>query len=313
LLTKASAHEPGETFDHAGTRYRRTAWKSAALPVGARTDFGVEVTNLATNEAINLSQREDDAFWAWAIIETLRHTGVRIEELLEITHLALVSYRLPDTDELVPLLQIVPSKSNEERLLLISPELASALATVITRLRARHGGMVPLVTRYDGYERVTGPALPHLFQRVRGGRPQIISATTARRLINLVLVATGLRDAADQPLSYTPHDFRRMFATEAVTGGLPVHIAARLLGHASLETTQAYLAVFQEDLIRSYRAFLDQRRASRPADEYREPTDQEWKEFQQHFQVRKLELGTCGRPYASPCKHEHAPLPHAAR
>ena len=37
------------------------------------------------------------------MIETLRHTGVRLEELLEITHLALTSYQLPDTAELVPL------------------------------------------------------------------------------------------------------------------------------------------------------------------------------------------------------------------
>ncbi|MGA4881528.1 hypothetical protein [Streptomyces lydicamycinicus] len=34
-----------------------------------------------------------------------------------------------------------------------------------------------------------------------------------------------------------------MFATEAVTGGLPVHIAARMLGHKTLTTNQAYLAV----------------------------------------------------------------------
>ncbi|MEV7037597.1 hypothetical protein [Amycolatopsis sp. NPDC051061] len=87
---------------------------------------------------------------------------------------------------------------------------------------------------------------------------------------------------------------------------MPIHIAARLLGHASLSTTQAYLAVFQEDLIQSYRTFLDQRRAVRPSTEYREPTDQEWNEFQQHFELRKLELGTCGRPYGTPCKHEHA-------
>ena len=65
----------------------------------------------------------------WAIIETLRHTGIRVEELLELTHLAVVSYKLADTGEVIPLLQIVPSKSNEERLLLINPELASVLAT----------------------------------------------------------------------------------------------------------------------------------------------------------------------------------------
>jgi hypothetical protein len=97
-----------------------------------------------------------------------------------------------------------------------------------------------------------------------------------------------------------------MFTTAAVTGGLPVHIAARLLGHKSIATTEAYLAVFQEDLIRSYRLFLDKRRATRPIEEYREPTEQEWREFQQHFQVRKLELGDCGRPYGSPCQHEHS-------
>ncbi|MFD5344868.1 tyrosine-type recombinase/integrase [Streptomyces anulatus] len=73
-------------------------------------------------------------------------------------------------------------------------------------------------------------------------------------------------DAAGEPLRFTVHDFRRMFATEAVTGGLPVHIAARLPGHEALATTQAYLAVFQDDrttgrqddLIRSYWSFLAQ-------------------------------------------------------
>lgn len=75
------------------------------------------VEDLATGERINLSDTEDEAFWSWAIVETLRHTGVRIEELTELTHLALVSYRLPDTGEIVPMLQIVPSKANVERLL----------------------------------------------------------------------------------------------------------------------------------------------------------------------------------------------------
>ncbi|MEX5637787.1 integrase [Parafrankia sp. FMc2] len=64
--------------------------------------------------------------------------------------------------------------------------------------------------------------------------------------------------------------------------------------------------MFQDDLVRAYRAFLDQRRAVRPQAEYREPTDEEWQDFQRHFELRKLELGTCGRPYGTPCKHEHA-------
>ncbi|MGW5157992.1 hypothetical protein ACWEPN_21160 [Nonomuraea wenchangensis] len=102
------------------------------------------------------------------------------------------------------------------------------------------------------------------------------------------------------------NDFRRIFATEAVTGGLPVHIAAKTLGPDHLGTTQHYLAVFQEDLIRGYQGFLRARRAARPPEEYREPTDEEWAEFQHHFLLRRVELGNCGRPYAAPCHHEFA-------
>ena len=308
LLAAATECAPGEVFDHAGTRYRRAASTGAGLAARHRGSPAITVQNLVTGQMINLAHREDEAFWAWAIIETLRLSGVRLEELLEITHLALVSYELPGTGEIVPLLQIVPSKSNEERLLLVDPELASVLATIITRLRARNGGTVPLVARYDHHERTTGPLLPHLFQRAHGARREVISPGTVYKLINTALAAAGLKDATGQPLAYRPHDFRRCFTTEAVTGGLPVHIAARILGHKRLTTTETYLAVFQEDLIRSYRAFLDTRRATRPAGEYREPTDQEWQEFQRHFQLRKVALGTCGRPYGSSCQHENACL-----
>ncbi len=65
-------------------------------------------------------------------------------------------------------------------------------------------------------------------------------------------------------------------------------------------------AVFNEDLIRHYQGFLDRRRQLRPAVEYRPPSDTEWTEFEEHFDKRKVELGTCGRPYGAPCAHEHA-------
>jgi hypothetical protein len=136
----------------------------------------------------------------------------------------------------------------------------------------------------------------------------VIAYSTLRRLLNDAVARSGLADAAGEPMNYTAHDFRRMFVTESVTAGLPVHIAARLLGHHTVSTTQSYLAVFQDDLVRAYRSFLDTRRAARPQQEYREPTPEEWREFQQHFALRKVELGSCGRPYGSPCQHEHAPL-----
>jgi hypothetical protein len=47
----------------------------------------------------------------------LRLTGIRVEELTELSHHSLIQYRLPATSELIPLLQIVPSKTDAERLL----------------------------------------------------------------------------------------------------------------------------------------------------------------------------------------------------
>ncbi|MFT3872667.1 MAG: tyrosine-type recombinase/integrase [Nocardioides sp.] len=116
----------------------------------------------------------------------------------------------------------------------------------------------------------------------------------------------GLTDSAGNPVWLAPHDFRRVFTTTAVQDGLPLHIASRILGHRHLNSTQPYTAVFQDDLIRTYRSFIDRRRSTRPVEEYREPTPEEWDEFEEHFALRRVELGSCARPYGSSCEHEHA-------
>jgi hypothetical protein len=83
---------------------------------------------------------------------------------------------------------------------------------------------------------------------------------------------------------------------------------AKLLGHESINTTQGYVAVYDQDVIDHHRGFIARRRALRPGEEYREPTSAEWDEFLAHFEKRKVELGVCGRAYGTPCIHEHACL-----
>jgi hypothetical protein len=66
------------------------------------------------------------------------------------------------------------------------------------------------------------------------------------------------------------------------------------------------LAVYPEEAINGHRAFIARRRATRPSEEYRAPTDSEWEEFLGHFERRRLALGDCGRAYGTSCIHEHA-------
>ena len=88
--------------------------------------------------------------------------------------------------------------------------------------------------------------------------------------------------------------------------GMPPHIAQLVAGHRDIGVTLGYKAVYPEEVINAHRAFITRRRALRPAEEYRTPTEEEWAEFLGHFERRKLSLGTCGRSYATPCIHEHA-------
>jgi hypothetical protein len=135
LLQAARQTQPGQTFTAAGQTLTRSITKTAEK---------IWVDDPATSKRRDLGHDDDHAFWAWAVVEILRLTGCRVEELLEISHHSLIQYRLPTTGEIVPLLQIVPSKTDEERLLVVSPELADVLSTVIRRIR-KPDGPVPLV------------------------------------------------------------------------------------------------------------------------------------------------------------------------
>lgn len=177
---------------------------------------------------------------AWAAVEVLRLTGCRVEELLEISHHSLIQYRLPTTGEIVPLLQIIPSKTAEERLLVVSPQLADVLSSVIRRI-GEPDGAVPLVPFYDRYECVWRPPSPVLFQRRFPSECRAISDSSLREMLNAALAHTGLKDpATGQPLHYTPHDFRGIFITDAVMSGLPPHIAQVIAGHKDINTTMGY-------------------------------------------------------------------------
>lgn len=131
LLDAARSTAPGEVFTAAGHRLVRRVLTKPSPRVWAKDPD--------TGGCRDLTREEDNAFWAWATVEVLRGTGIRVEELTELSHHSLVEYKLPSTGETIPLLQIAPSKLDEERLLVISPELTGVFSAILRRVRDNSG------------------------------------------------------------------------------------------------------------------------------------------------------------------------------
>ena len=190
LLQAARQAGPGSRSWLRGRRWCAPSSSRARVPARSGRD------DPADGQRRDLVREEDHAFWAWAIVEVLRATGVRVEELRELSHHSLVQYRLPTTGEIVPLLQILPSKTDTERLLVVSPELADVLSAII--LRVSDGtGTVPLVPSYDTHERVWSAPAPLLFQRRLNTETRVIADSMVR---NPALRRSG---------SHRPHRPRR--------------------------------------------------------------------------------------------------------
>ena len=298
-LDVARAAPPGEQFAAGGQTLRR-----ARLARTTRTSR-IWAEEPGSGKRHDLIREEDNAFWSWAAVEVLRHTGIRLEELTELSHHSLVQYRPPSTGELVPLLSVAPSKTDQERLLVIDPELADTLSAIITRVRSSDGA-IPLVASYDTHECTWNPPMPLLFQRViglenrpgprrRNPRPPPRRARRVRHHRHR-RQAPGLRATRLQKgLHHRRHPERDA-----------AHIAQLILGHDDINTTMGYKAVYPEEVIRGHRAFIARRRELRPSEEYRTPTDTEWEEFLGHFERRRVALGDCGRAYSTSCIHEHS-------
>jgi len=206
-LAAAASTQPGAVFTAGGQTLRRAIMKT-------QTTGRIRAEDPATGKRRDLTFEEHRGFWTWAMIQVLWHTGIRIEELTELSHHSLIQYRLPATGELIPLLQIAPSKTDAERLLVISPELADALSAIVSRIRGADGA-VPLVVGYDKNERIYNPPMPLLFQYRRQLEHQPVSETALRGYLDHALAAIGVTTASGAPLRYTFHDFRRLFITDA--------------------------------------------------------------------------------------------------
>ncbi|WP_298867630.1 tyrosine-type recombinase/integrase [uncultured Microbacterium sp.] len=311
LLAATLAARDGDEYEVDGWTLERL---DRPVPKGmpARTNVWAKLIAVAPgvrpprldNGRVNVTRIEENSFWGWAVTETLAETGLRIEELTELSQMSMRQYVPSTTNTIVPLLHVVPSKTDTERLLPMSPELVKVLVEV--QRRAKDGStVIPLSVRYDNDEKTFSDPLPHLFARRVGARQEVVSKAYVRDRLLEIADHARIVDVG-QKVTLTPHDFRRLFSTELVASGLPLHIASKLLGHLNLQTTRGYTAVWPEHVLEAHHAFVARRRTLRPYGENREATEKEWADFENHFLLRKVALGDCRRPFATPCVHENA-------
>ena len=123
---------------------------------------------------------------------------------------------------------------------------------------------MPLVVTYDSTS-ASRPAHADPVPARVGLENRQISDPAIRKLLDLALAGAGLTGTDGQPLRLIPHDFRRIFITDAVMNGMPPHIAQLVAGHADINTTMGYKAVYPDEAINGHRAFLARRRALRPS------------------------------------------------
>jgi site-specific recombinase XerD len=151
-----------------------------------------------------------------AILETLYATGVRAGELANLN--------LDDVDTEERLLRVVLGKGRKDRNVPLTRPAAEAIESYLLHARPRIQG---------------AKRSPLLFLALRGGRMHDDT-------LNAVIAAWAKVARIEKHV--TCHTLRHSAATHLLKGGADIRHIQKLLGHASLQTTERYTRVEVSDL-----------------------------------------------------------------
>lgn len=243
---------------------------------------------------------ERDHFWDWALLELLLTSGLRVEEASELTTLDVLKRQLPD-GRIYYLLHIKPSKYDRARVIPIGDGLGRVIAEIISHVKAfYHSDSVPACDRRDDTAKKPLPRAPYLLQGA--GHPSAMSIQAIRGRLQQLSVAAGATHADGSPLRLSPHDCRRVFATEHLNNNTPVHVIAALLGHAALDTVMIYAKLYPDTLVEGYRASMRGLYTNiYDADALRAPTATEWATFAASCSLRDMGTHVCALPTGEHC------------
>lgn len=170
-----------------------------------------------------------------AVIGTLLTTGIRSAEIAGLSLGSVVRHR-DGSSELVVL-----GKGRKQRVIPLAPSTQKVIDLYLAERAAEY----PLWSRRDGDPLfVARPIRSHGDEPEGGGR---MSTHQIAYLVQRVATQSGLSGAL--PAGASVHALRHTFGSTLARRGEPLHHIAAVMGHASISTTQGYLAPMTSDLL----------------------------------------------------------------
>lgn len=232
----------------------------------------------------------DDTF-ARVGITVLRHTGLRIGELLDLELEHLVDYGANGTWLRVPL-----GKLHNERSVPVDDTALEALDEWLTQRSRQRAQPHPR----DG----------HLADFIFVERGRRLGPTRIQQGLRDAVAATGLTGPDGQPLRVVAHQLRHTWATELANGGMSIQALMTLLGHRSPEMTIRYARLTSPTLKAAYdeaAGKIARRIPVAPAGRSKTPDRVEW--LAAEMLKTRVAHGYCSRdlaaeacPYANICE-----------
>lgn len=139
----------------------------------------------------------------------------------------------------------------ENRTVLIERQSYPGAGGIVTKpTKSRRRRRVPIVSMIEPTLRRLTVQRPATAPLLRGPRGGVITTASLRDATNwdALVARMGLK-------GLRRHDLRHVGATWFANSGVPLHVVADILGHASVETTRAYLHTDETELTRAAISF----------------------------------------------------------
>jgi integrase/recombinase XerC len=214
-------------------RQQRARRSGQRLPQFPREDIEkvLEFVNNITSNAINDADLRLRAMRDRAFLLTLADTGLRVHEACNL--------RRGDIDW------------NEGRAVIIGKGDKQAVVRFSTRSLAALKSYLSTRAALDGASGHPLPSLPLFARHDKGAGKKIkpITTTTGRNIVN-ERVRQALGDEAEGRI--TPHSFRHYFVTTVLRASGNLKLAQELARHASIQVTQRYAHLSNDELDKGY-------------------------------------------------------------